>query len=108
MSSRSRPRTIPTACSRYDGKMWSCGTHREAGPYLRRLLSEARDPERHLALALEVGPFQVEGASERHDAVEFAEFRIRQLLDEGKVLGRRLSLSTRAPAGESSCSVASV
>ena len=43
-----------TACSRYDGKMWSCGARGEGRADLRRLLAVARHPQRELALALQV------------------------------------------------------
>ncbi len=75
-------------------------THREAGADLRRLLPEARNPQPHLALALEVRALPIEGPGENHHTVELVELRVGEPLDEGQVLRGRIALDESTLGGQ--------
>src|SRR6056300_1265649 len=49
---------------------------REAGPHLRSFLTDAGNPECHLALPLEISRFHIEAAHHRHDAIELRNLRL--------------------------------
>jgi len=59
----------------------------EGGTHLGSLLTEARNPHRKLALALQVRSVEIDHPHDDHVAMEVPQLLIAELLDIGKVFG---------------------
>ena len=94
----SRPRIMPTMCSRYDGKRWSCGRAACAEPTCAASWPWLGTHRASWPCRCRFAPARSSRRDDRHVAVELLEHAVGERLDEGEV-GLRLGCRTQLALG---------